>query len=142
MGNTMSIKKILNAKAKELMSKVPQDIKGQTDSFIKEVAKAVDSEIREANKRADKAEKSVAGMVQGGESGGEAHLLKEKRCTTGTYLTLFRASAPDTALLCIYPKSTGDGQHPYCCSACAGFRVNPGGAVTICTGVTLDIIKE
>lgn len=127
----------LNNLANTLMAEVPNDIKDKTDRFCKEVAKAVDSEISEMEKKvktaSEKVEDAEARLPKIGGANDESFILKDTVDTNGTFLALYRLSNKDKPLDCINYKKT-PVQTAFCGEHCAGFKILKTGDVEICNG--------
>ncbi len=135
----------LNNLAKNLMDQVPNDIRDKADNFIKEIAKAVTSEIAEIRKevsaaeaRAGAAEKRISEGKEGDlDVTEEKFILREVTSAEGTWPSLYRLSdSQNKALFCINPKK---GQPDICGAHCAGFKVLADGNVELCNGSVRQI---
>jgi hypothetical protein len=129
----------LNTIAKTLMDQVPNDIKAKADAFCKQVADVVASEIIQADKQVEAAEKRAdAAESRISEDGKTEHseelfLLKDENCAAGTWQTLFRLSDDSKPLFCMRHKK--HPEQPVVCGAhCAGFKLLSDGNVEICNG--------
>lgn len=135
----MYIKKLLNEQAKKLMKAAPQNLKHQTDAFVKEVAESVNEYIKEADKKVELAE---AGSTKVTPGEGEQYFLKKKHAgSVGSFDTLFRVSAPDRALQCMNMKKAPE-QCIFCSVACSGFEKLDNGGVRLCNGRIINIVEE
>jgi hypothetical protein len=128
----MYIKKLLNQKARELMSSTPQNVQKQTDEFIKVVSEAVNSYIRDADKKVEAMEaKSKTGSSSGP---GEQYFLKDAKIgNIGLHPSLHRSTYPNKPMLCIHYQFDV-GSPRYCSTSCAGFEILDNGDVKLCDG--------
>ncbi len=134
----------LNNLAKNLMDKVPNDIKSQTEVFCREVAKSVQSVLEQAERKVLEAEIKVEAiekrMTKEGQPEDEKFLLINSSDVNGTRETLYRQSDPKTALYCIRYKKNPD-QPTTCGAHCAGFKKLNDGNVEICNGSIRQIVR-
>ena len=136
----MYIKKLLNQKAKELMAGTPQNVQKQTDAFVSEVSKAVNSYLAEADKKVEAAEARVPTPSGTGE--GEKYFTRiQKVNALGQYLAIFRASLPTKPLICMHYQNA-QGSPRFCTASCAGFQILDSGNVMLCDGHERNIVKE
>jgi hypothetical protein len=134
----------LNSLAKNLMDQVPNDIRSQTDNFVKEVAKSVKSELDESEKKLKEMEAELKALQQRFPKDGrkkvadELFELREHGSVEGTWPTLHRLSMPEKPLFCIRLKK--HPEQPVVCGAhCAAFKILPDGNVEICNGSIREI---
>lgn len=135
----------LNNLAESLMNNVPNDIKDMSKVFVNEVAKLVQAELVEADKKIKEAEtrlKAVEDRLGKGKDNNkeELFILKSYGTLNGTWPTLFKAADPEKPLYCIRFKK--HPEQPVVCGAhCAGFKMLKDNNIEICTG-SVRVVKQ